>query len=136
MLAEFSLATCLQVGLDECPTFTVSDSLPVTRHGENVCHVDRTYGPQCKVTLNRSWLDSRDRWVIGARYTKVENTVLHELCHVKVYKAIVEKMRTPGRPDYHFSDRSFRRVIQVADGHSRTWERCMRSHSGFFISSR
>lgn len=111
---EFILTMILAMFGDVEPPLSVG--VADLNNGRNAeTRINMTEGSY-QIVINRDRLSATDPVMHGHKYSKVENTIVHELCHVKVHM--------DGRDD------------PSTDGHNRPWRRCMDRHGAWYRHSR
>tara|TARA_R110000764_G_scaffold108876_2_gene194843 strand:- start:1038 stop:1415 length:378 start_codon:yes stop_codon:yes gene_type:complete len=110
-LKEFIIAAVMNIGVaDVNPQIVVAD-LTNGVHGATHCSVSEEHGLQCKVWLGKDRIKDK-RNLRGSQWTRVENTILHEICHIKAYKVALERDGT----------------IEKIRPHGRDFRNCARDH--------
>lgn len=113
-MKEFLLTMLLTVLGDGAPTphITLADLDGYHAHGRTECGVHEGE-PVCHVQINRQrWSDTgRIKTVYRVPHNKAENTIVHELCHVRVFHDAVKRN---AKLDYA--------------SHGRAWQKCARRH--------
>lgn len=89
-LKEFIIAAVMNVGVaDVNPQIVIADLVDGV-HGATHCAVSKEHGLQCKVWIDKDRLADK-RSLRGSQWTRVQNTILHEICHIEAYKVALER---------------------------------------------
>lgn len=89
-LKEFIIAAVMNIGVaDINPQIVVAD-LSSGVHGATNCVVSEEHGLQCKIWLDKDRVADK-KSLRGSKWSRIENTILHEVCHIKAYAVALER---------------------------------------------
>lgn len=99
-------------------------------NGNTHCMIYTQSGPVCTVQIAKHrWRDhGRLPTVAQVRFNAGENTIVHELCHVKVYYDAVEQHADRDEHGHYHVSEQGGQLIGAYRSHGSAWARCMRTH--------
>ena len=99
MLKEFVIAAITSIGVVDVDPEVVIADLPEGTYGATHCgtHEDKL---SCTIVLGRARIADK-RSLEHSRWSPIENTVLHEVCHIKAFAVALERDGTIDKIESH-----------------------------------